>query len=139
METDREGLTRAILIDDSPATRRVLGHLLAAAAVTVVGEASDADTGIELAQRELPDLIFLDVIMPGEDGVSVLKRIKALGLDVRVVMVTSIAERDTVTICRQLGAAGYILKPFSREKIAASIAQILRKKEPCRGAKAGSD
>lgn len=139
MDTDREGVTRAILIDDSPATRRVLGHLLEAAAVTVVGEAGDGAAGVELAQREEPELIFLDVVMPGEDGVSVLKRIKALGLAARVVMVTSIAERDTVTLCRELGAAGYILKPFSREKVLASIALILRRKEPCRAAQPGSD
>jgi DNA-binding NarL/FixJ family response regulator len=120
-----DGTVRVMLIDDSRATRLVMRRFIESVGMTVVGEADNAEDGVELAEREQPDILFLDVVLPRVSGVDVLKRVRPLLPQTAIIMVTSIAERDTVTECRDLGADGYVLKPLDREKILSCAQRVL--------------
>ena len=115
---------RSVVIDDSVATRRMLINILKDAPVDIVAEAGDSVTAVKACQKERPELVFLDVVMPGGSGVEVLRQVKELFPETTVLMVTSINGRDIIMECRKLGASGYILKPFNREKVLASVHKL---------------
>jgi len=125
---------RCVVVDDSVASRRILVKILESAPVDVVAEADDVDSAVELCRREKPDILFLDVVMPGGSGVDVLAALHDMIPGIRVLMVTSIDERDTITACRNLGAVGYILKPYSRDKVLAYVQQVSQEIISRRGA-----
>lgn len=119
--TETSTTVRAVVVDDSAATRRILIQILKNSDVDVVAEANDIESALDTCRRDRPDVVFLDVVMPGGSGVEVLRQVRELIPNVRVLMVTSIDGRDTVASCRDLGASGYILKPFSRDKVLKSV------------------
>jgi DNA-binding NarL/FixJ family response regulator len=120
----------AVVTDDSPATRRILIKILANLPITIVAEAGDAEAAVAACIEHVPDLLFLDVVMPGATGVEVLRRVSAMQKGIGVIMVTSIAEREIVHTCRDLGAIGYVLKPFSKETILTNIASLCHARVP---------
>jgi DNA-binding response OmpR family regulator len=95
-------------------------------------QAQDGEQAIILAARELPDLILLDVMMPGLGGFEVLRRLKGDSAlrSVPVIMVTAKGhERDVLNGLRS-GAADYVVKPFSLKELAARVELALRKEPP---------
>lgn len=108
---------KILVVDDSDFQRDVLRMLLQGHGYVVVGEAKD---GVEAVQRfgELqPDIVTLDIIMPCMDGVDALQKIKEINPSAKVIMVSSISDKDRVMDCLRLGAVSYILKPYEPEKI----------------------
>jgi DNA-binding response OmpR family regulator len=94
--------------------------------------AQDGEQAVTLATRELPDLILLDVMMPGLNGLEVLRRLKGDSAlrSVPVIMVTAKGhERDVLNGLRG-GAADYVVKPFSLKELAARVELALRKEPP---------
>ena len=97
----------------------------------VVDEAPDGPSAIERVDQEPPDLVLLDVMMPGQDGLDVLARLRQT-TDVPVILLTAKdAEADRVMGLR-LGADDYVGKPFSPAEVAARIATVLRRAGPAR-------
>jgi len=111
----------ALIVDDSEATREALALILKSASIHVVGQAKDGTQAIALCAALHPDLLFLDVIMPGLSGLEVLESIKGTSPGVKIVMVTSISDRKTVLQSKKMGAYDYILKPFDRADIADKL------------------
>jgi CheY-like chemotaxis protein/HPt (histidine-containing phosphotransfer) domain-containing protein len=118
------GPVRAIICDDSVAMRHSLIRMLEGFPVEVVGQAGNPDEAFRLADKLLPELVFLDVVMPGGSGIDVLRRLRAPPHPPMVVMLSSVAERATVVECRQLGAADYLLKPFDATTLKACIERV---------------
>ena len=81
---------------------------------------------MQLYEQEKPDLVLLDVNMPNLDGLQALEQIKRLDPDALVVMLTSLANRQTVEECVRLGAADYIRKDTPREELTARFEEIIR-------------
>src|SRR5262245_34865255 len=103
---------RLLLVEDSERLRRTVMEGLARARHTV-DVASDGDEGLRMAAEKPYDIIILDVMLPGLDGLSVLQRIRALGNDVHVLVLTA---RDTLNDKLRAFAAGaddYLVKPFA--------------------------
>ncbi len=117
-------MIRAIVTDDSPATRRILISILKRISIEIVAEADNADQAVAACLEHTPDLMFLDVVMPGETGVDVLRRMRAQESGIGVIMVTSVSDRDIVECCREQGAIGYILKPFRHTRIVADVTRL---------------
>ncbi|MBL6985892.1 MAG: response regulator [Methylobacter sp.] len=93
-----------------------------------------ADSGIEalnLLRKRRPDLILMDMMMPDMDGVETIRRIKSVEqfFDIPVIMVTGHSEKDVVTNCLKVGAAGFVVKPFNRKVLLDKIREFLY--EPC--------
>lgn len=118
---------RVLLIDDHPLLRRGIGQLLDLEPdLHVVGEAGSGDEGLRLARELDPDLIVLDLNMPGEDGFAVLDALRAADLDARIVVFTvSDAQTDVVRALRS-GADAYLLKDMPPMEMVAAIRKVAR-------------
>jgi DNA-binding NtrC family response regulator len=113
-----------LIVDDEKTIRLSLGEHLGEEGYEVLA-AENAGKGYELLRERSPDLVLLDVRMPDEDGVSLLKRIKAVDPAVPVVMITAFGEVDTAVEAMKAGAYDFVLKPFSFEKIRVTIQNAL--------------
>jgi two-component system chemotaxis response regulator CheY len=102
----------AVIVDDSPVIRLQLRHILANIGVTVVAEAANGAEVRALYDKHRPDLLTLDVVMPGKDGVDVAVDILSTYPDARIVMCSSFSTYDRIMRCRQAGVRHYLLKPF---------------------------
>lgn len=91
-----------------------------------VSVAHDASTGLKLITKEMPEVCLLDVWLPDQDGLSVLEKIKSLGSDVSVVMVSGHANIETAVKATRLGAVDFLEKPLSLEKLIMSVENALR-------------
>jgi DNA-binding NarL/FixJ family response regulator len=101
---------RILLVDDHPLTRSALAALLQQHGFEVVGEAEDGQQAIERAARLRPDLILLDLSMPGLDGLSALPQLREAAPDCEVVVLTASGTEENLLGAIRAGAAGYLLK-----------------------------
>jgi two-component system, LytTR family, response regulator len=117
---------RALLVDDERLARQELRRLLAAhPEVRVVGEAAGVDEAARLIEREQPDVVFLDVQMPGESGFDLFERAT---VGARVVFVT--AHDAHALHAFDVNALDYLLKPVAPERLAATLSRLRREAEP---------
>lgn len=113
---------RVILADDHPLTRKGLkDYIEKEEDLELVGEASDGLQAWELIGKELPDVALLDIRMPGENGVSLARRIRDSGLKVIPVMLTSFDSQQYVIASLRAGARGYILKTVTPDELSRAI------------------
>jgi two-component system, chemotaxis family, chemotaxis protein CheY len=108
---------RILVVDDSFYMRTILKNLLSDAGFNVVAEAPDGKTAISLAKETSPDLITLDLILPDNTGLDVLKTIKKDNPNIRIVVVSAVGQEAIVKEALNQGAEAYIVKPFSEEKV----------------------
>jgi DNA-binding NarL/FixJ family response regulator len=108
---------RILLVDDHPLTRSALAGLLTQHGFDVVGEAADGEEAVEAAARLEPDLILLDLSMPGLDGLSALPRLRAAAPRCEVVVLTASGTEENLLGAIRGGAAGYLLKSEPPERI----------------------
>jgi DNA-binding NarL/FixJ family response regulator len=119
--------TRIILADDHVVLRQALQALLGAESdLEVVGQAGDGQEAIELVRRFRPDLVLMDVIMPGIDGVTTTQRIRDEFPGVRVVILSSVDEEAAVVAAVRAGAFGYVLKNTSIQILLETIRAAAR-------------
>ena len=116
-----------LIIDDNDVSRSMLRHILANEKYQVVGEAGNGTHGLELAERLKPRVICLDINMPSPNGIDVLKQVKASLPQTEVLMVTGNNDRESVMEAMQLGAAGYIVKPFNPGTLLRTLEQAVLK------------
>jgi two-component system, response regulator PdtaR len=107
---------RVLIAEDEALIRMDLREMLEEEGHEVVGEAADGATAFELARELAPDIVFMDVKMPGTDGIEGARRIAEAGI-APVVMVTAFSQADYVEQASDAGAMGYIVKPFTRSDI----------------------
>jgi DNA-binding NarL/FixJ family response regulator len=110
--------TRILIVDDHPLTREALSSLLRAPGFDVAGEAADGKTAVAEAARLLPDLVLLDLSMPGMDGLAALPQLRAAAPDCEVVVLTASGTEENLLAAIRGGAAGYLLKSEPPERIA---------------------
>ncbi|GAB48474.1 response regulator [Mobilicoccus pelagius] len=118
-------VVRVVVVDDHVLYRRGLEMVLGTEDdLRIVGEAADGVAAVEVVAGTRPDVVLMDVRMPGGDGIEACRRIRDLGLDARVVMITtSEDERDLVEALRA-GAKGYLLKDAPAEQIIDGIRAV---------------
>jgi DNA-binding NarL/FixJ family response regulator len=109
---------RTLVVDDHPLTRAALVGLLEQHRFPVVGEAEDGPQAVESARRLQPDLVLLDLTMPGGGGLEALPKVRAASPDSEVVVLTASGTEDDLLAAIRAGAAGYLLKTESPERIA---------------------
>lgn len=114
-----------MIVDDSFYMRTMLKNILTDAGYDVVGEAPNGQTALELAKETKPDLITLDVILPDNTGLDVLKGIKKEQPDMKVIIVSAVGQEVIVNEALENGALDYIVKPFSEEKVLEAVSKAL--------------
>ncbi|MGP3988166.1 response regulator [Streptomyces sp. 3N207] len=116
---------RVLLVDDHQVVRRGLRTFLEVQDdIEVVGEASDGSEGVARAEELRPDVVLMDVKMPGTDGVEALRTLRERGNPARVLIVTSFTEQRTVVPALRAGAAGYVYKDVDPEALAGAIRSV---------------
>jgi DNA-binding NarL/FixJ family response regulator len=108
---------RILIVDDHPLTRDALGALLEQNGFTVAGQASEGDEAIELARGLRPDIVLLDLSMPGLDGLTALPRLRDAAPETEVVVLTASGTEENLLAAIRGGAAGYLLKTEPPERI----------------------
>ena len=119
-------MTRILVADDHSLFRDGLVSLLEAAGHEIVGQVGDGEAAIEAAARLRPDLVLLDVSMPGLDGLQALRRIKAEHPEVQVVMLTVSDDETTLFEALRAGAQGYLLKSLAAGEFLTMIEGLER-------------
>ena len=124
MRTELDRL-RVMIVDDHTLFRSGLSELLERRGIEVCAAVGDGEEGCRLAAELDPDVVLLDLRMPGLDGLSVLERLAALDLRCAVVMLTTSSdERDLVTSLRS-GARGYLLKDMEPDQLVDALAAVV--------------
>jgi DNA-binding response OmpR family regulator len=122
------GGIRAIIVDDEPLARRGLElRLRAFSDFEIVDQCANGREAIESVARHAPDLMFLDIEMPGIDGFEVLRRLRATGSKSPVLMLTARDEEVDKVIGLELGADDYLAKPFGLRELMSRIKALLRR------------
>jgi len=120
--TDEEGPIRVLLVDDHAVVRRGLrGFLELLKDFDVVGEAENGREGVAAADRLVPDVILMDLLMPEMGGLEAIATIKQAHPEIEIVAVTSFIEEEKVTTALEAGASGYLLKDAEAEEVAQAI------------------
>jgi DNA-binding NarL/FixJ family response regulator len=115
-----------LIVDDHPLTRDALATLLAGNDFEVVGQASDGQEAIELAARLRPQLVLLDLSMPGVDGLSALPGLRDAVPDAEVIVLTASGTEDNLLAAIRAGAAGYLLKSEPPDRIVDFLRGVAR-------------
>ena len=116
---------RVLIADDHPVVRSGLRALIQTESdMTVVGEAIDGEEAIEKTSELKPDIVLLDLKMPGIDGVQAIEGIRRLQSDARVLVLTSFAQNDLLFPAIKAGALGYLLKDSSPEELLHAIRRV---------------
>jgi DNA-binding NarL/FixJ family response regulator len=118
---------RLHIVDDHPVVRQGLRAFLATRAdFDVVGEAGDGEAAVAEAARLRPDVILMDLVMPGLDGLEAIGRIRAADPAARILVLTSFASEEQVLPALRRGAAGYLLKDAAPAELEAAIRAVHR-------------
>ena len=118
--------TRALIIDDSPTIVFALKKILRSAGF-VTFEALDAESGLKIARTESPDLIFLDIILPGLNGFAALRALRRdpITQHIPVIMISGNEQATELFFGSRIGADDFMKKPFSRFEVFARIERLL--------------
>ena len=116
---------RVLIADDQPLVRQGIEALLALEVdITVVGQASDGNEAVQKILSLKPDVVLMDLRMPGLDGASATKRVKDLQPDIKVIVLTTFEDEQSIMSAMQAGASGYLLKDVSSEGLASAIRAV---------------
>ncbi len=114
-----------LLVDDEPHIRKYVTLILRQIGPPIIVEAGNGEDAIAAYKRENPDLVLLDVNMPRMDGIEALKKLKEIDPNCVVIMLTSLANRETIEQALELGAANYIRKDTPKDEIAKALNETI--------------
>ncbi|MEN8234955.1 MAG: response regulator transcription factor [Actinomycetota bacterium] len=118
-------MARILVVDDEPKIRNIVTSYLREEGFEVA-EADDGPTAVSQTQRLDPDVVILDVMLPGFDGIEALRQIRTTS-DVYVIMLTARSEETDKLIGLSVGADDYVTKPFSARELVARVKAVLRR------------
>lgn len=111
-----------LITDDSAFMRATLRNILEEAGFKDVAEAGDGDECLAAIKKRKPDLLLLDVIMPGRDGLSVVKEV---GRVLPVIMISAVGQEKVMADAMESGARAYVIKPFDAADVIAKVGAVL--------------
>lgn len=115
---------KVIVVDDVDFVRDSLKRILSENGCEVIGEATEGGGLLNMLKNKRPDLIILDINMPGMDGITTLQSVMKDYPNIKVIMCSAVKDKEIIDSTMALGAFGYITKPFLPDKIIASIGTI---------------
>lgn len=115
---------RVLIADDHPVFRDGLAALLESVGMDVVAEAATGSDAITATLEHLPDVVVMDIKMPGLDGIEATRRLRAAGSDAAVLILSMFEDDDSVFAALRAGASGYILKDADQEDLSRAIKAI---------------
>lgn len=120
-----------MIVDDHALVRAGLAELLDGdPEIEVVGSAADGEEALEVAERKRPDVVLMDLSMPGMGGAEAIRRLLATGTDARVVALTSLSTRERILEALDAGAIGYLLKDADPDELVRGVHAAARGESP---------
>ncbi|MGB7051234.1 MAG: response regulator [Acidimicrobiales bacterium] len=120
---------RVVIAEDEAIIRLDLKEILQDEGYEVVGETGRGDEVVDLVQTHQPDLVILDVKMPGWDGLEAARAVRDLELHVAVLVLTAFSQRNLIDEARDAGVIAYLVKPFQRIELIPAIEQAMARSE----------
>lgn len=115
-----------MIVDDASFMRRVIRKIVESDGYEVAGEAIDGADAVEKYASLQPDLVTMDIVMPRCSGINALETIMLRDPDARIVMCSALGQEDLVEESLRAGARDFIVKPFRRQEVLATLSEILR-------------
>lgn len=115
---------RVLIVDDSRFIFEEMKHILADSEFEIVGYCKDGEEALEQYEKLKPDVVTMDIILPGIDGLDATQALMDKWPDARVVVVSSLAYDDTLDRAQQVGALDFIFKPFEKEKMLEVLKKV---------------
>jgi NarL family two-component system response regulator LiaR len=116
---------RLLVVDDQTVVREGLAAILANYTdIEVIGQAAEGNQALEIVKQAKPNVVLLDLVMPGLDGLATIPKIREIAPNARILVVTSFADSDRVYQAIKAGALGYILKDATREQLVQAIRDV---------------
>lgn len=114
-----------MVVDDSRVVFAEMKKMLAGTGIEIVSFCRSGEDALREYETVRPDLVTLDIVMPGMDGLDTCRELKKRWPDARVLMVSSLAYDDTIERARALGAKGFLYKPFEKQALIAGLVKAL--------------
>jgi two-component system chemotaxis response regulator CheY len=118
---------RVLITDDAAFMREMLREILTDGGYEIVAEAADGDEALARFREHRPDVITLDIVMPGKSGLDVLREITALDPSACIVMCSALGQEALVMEALEAGAKEYIIKPFKPDQVLGALNEALQK------------
>jgi len=113
-----------LIADDAEFMRVMLREIVCDMGLTVAGEAGDGDRAVELYREVRPDIVALDITMPGRDGIAALRAILAEDPRATVVMISALGQKQKVLEAIQCGARDFLVKPFDPDRVRETLGRF---------------
>jgi len=128
---------KVLIVDDQNGIRVLLMEVFGSEGYQTF-QASNGKMALEIVKNESPDLVLLDMKIPGMDGLEILKRVKEINRDIKVIMMTAYGELDMIKEAIELGALMHFTKPFDIDEMRTAVNMQLRGSETRSGQMSGS-
>ncbi len=115
---------RILIVDDTSYIRKALREIIEDNGHTVVGEAKNGIEAIELTEKLLPELIIMDIVMPGKNGIEAMIDIKKRFPHIKIVLMSALGQEKLIMDAINAGAQKFIIKPFKKENIISLLEKI---------------
>jgi DNA-binding NarL/FixJ family response regulator len=119
------GTVKVMVVDDSPFSRTIIAEALSGEGYEVVGEADSLDELLDTYNKCKPDIVTMDIAMPGADGFECSKALKLAHPDAKIILVSSMKDEETEAEAKRIGVAGYVQKPVDADSLKTVITNIL--------------
>lgn len=129
MSTEKPVGKRVVVVDDSPFSIRILSDMLTQLDLEVVGKASSLEEVQEVIPSLKPDIVTMDMTIPGTDGIECTEAVKKMHPNARVIMISSMKDDTIVKRAKKAGASGYVQKPVDPEELKNVIHRITSEEE----------
>ncbi len=124
---------KILIVDDSIFMRRLLGDILKKSGHEIVGEASNGKESIEQYKKAKPDLVTMDIVMPGMDGIEAVREIIKNNKNAKILMLSAMGQQRLVVEAIQAGAKDFIVKPFESSRVLSAVERMLAEEKKFRG------
>lgn len=120
-------MAKILIADDSTVMRRSLNLILSKGGHIVVGQATNGEQACTLYNQLKPDLVTMDITMPGMDGIEALQKILKSDPAAKVIMISALDQKRMILEALESGAKHYLVKPFKDDKVLATVKEVLAK------------
>ncbi|WP_042355993.1 response regulator [Bacillus rubiinfantis] len=117
-------MAKILIVDDAAFMRMMLKDILTKNGFEVVGEAVNGEDAIEKYQELQPDVVTMDITMPEMDGITAVKKIRAINPQAKIIMCSAMGQQPMVLEAIQSGAKDFIVKPFQADRVIESISKV---------------
>lgn len=115
-------MVKILIVEDSAFERGAIKNLLGKLGYKETVEAANGDEGIEQYKKEKPDLVMIDIRMPGMSGLEMLRKIKGSDPNVKAIVISIVSDKAAQDEAKKLGVKAYIIKPVTQEKLKQALA-----------------